>query len=127
VKILDQTVPLRESIAQTFRCHQGWRQRATDQVVTHGFADLPVLQLLMEVIGCEVEHPVELFLLAAGSFSRLRIMPFRPGQIDMVLIGKVLNGVDKREVVMPHDKADNIPSGATTKAMKQLAGGIHMK
>ena len=62
-----------------------------------------------------------------GKSCRLRVEGILLGQVDVVAIRKVLNRIDKREVLMLHDKAENVPSGTAAKAMIHLAVRIDIK
>lgn len=45
----------------------------------------------------------------------------------MVTVGKMSYGINKREVLILHDEAENIPANSASETVIQLTGGINME
>jgi len=49
------------------------------------------------------------------------------GQLDIVAVGKILNGIGKREILMFHYKTEDIAPGSASEAVIELVIRIHLK
>jgi len=49
------------------------------------------------------------------------------GQLDIVAVGKILNGIGKREILMFHYEIEDIAPGSASEAVIELVIRIHLK